>query len=90
MRIRIKGEQGFITEKGQSDRSGIKRFEWERDISVEDALALIHLCEPGIIDKTRYLIRYGAHVFEVDEFYGNNESLTMAEVELADENEKFD
>ncbi len=50
----------------------------------------MRLCEPGVIDKTRYLVRSGRHVFEVDEFYGDNEGLIMAEVELSDEQEAFE
>ena len=92
VRIRVKGEKGFITVKGIGNASGAARFEWEKDIPVEDAKALLDLAEPGVIDKTRYLVRNtdGKHVWEVDEFYGDNDGLTVAEVELADENEPFD
>ena len=48
------------------------------------------LCEPGLIDKTRYLVKSGSHTFEVDEFYGDNEGLVMAEVELQSEDEPFE
>ena len=65
-------------------------FEWEKEIPVEDVKALLEICEPGVIDKTRYLVKVGTHTFEVDEFYGDNEGLTVAEVELSDENEAFD
>ena len=85
--MRIKGEQGYITVKGQG--SGITRFEWEKEIPVDDARELMELCEPGIIDKTRYLIDEGEHTFEVDEFYGDNEGLIIAEIELSSENESF-
>lgn len=90
VRIRIKGEIGFITIKGIGKESGASRFEWEREISVKNAKELFKICEPGTIDKTRYNVKYGDHTFEVDEFYGDNEGLTVAEVELSSEDEKID
>ena len=90
VRIRIKGETGYITVKGRSNTSGTSRFEWEKEISVKDADALLLLCEKGILDKYRYEILVGNHVFEVDEFYGDNEGLTVAEVELNSEDETFE
>lgn len=92
VRIRIRGERGFITIKGLGSGSGISRFEWEKEIPAEEARELIKLAEPGVIDKTRYLVANtdGVHTWEVDEFYGGNEGLIMAEIELSDENEPFD
>ncbi|MGB3149993.1 MAG: CYTH domain-containing protein [Maribacter sp.] len=90
VRIRIKGEKGFITVKGRSNELGISRFEWEKEIKLDEAEALLELCEKGILEKSRYKIPYGKHVFEVDEFYGLNEGLTIGEVELSSENEAFD
>lgn len=90
VRVRVKGDKGFITIKGIGNASGASRFEWEKEIPVEDVKALLEICEPGVIDKTRYLVKAGEHTFEVDEFYGDNEGLTVAEVELSDENEAFD
>ena len=92
VRIRIKEDRGFITVKGKSNDSGATRFEWEKEIPAEDAKALMNLAEPGVIDKTRYLIKNtdGVHTWEVDEFYGDNLGLIVAEVELSDENEPFD
>lgn len=90
VRVRVKGDKGFITIKGIGNASGASRFEWEKEIPVEDVKALLEICEPGVIDKTRYLVKVGTHTFEVDEFYGDNEGLTVAEVELLDENEAFD
>ena len=92
VRIRVKGEKGYITIKGLGNASGAARFEWEKEIPIEDAKALLDLAEPGIIDKTRYLVKNTdeKHVWEVDEFYGDNDGLIVAEVELADENEPFD
>ena len=92
VRIRVKGEKGFITVKGIGNASGAARFEWEKEIPVDEVKALLDLAEPGVIDKTRYLETNtdGKHTWEVDEFYGDNDGLTVAEVELADENEPFD
>ena len=89
VRVRVKGEKGFITVKGIGNDSGASRFEWEKEIPVEEVKELLKICEPGVIDKTRYLVDCGAHTFEVDEFYGDNEGLVVAEVELSDENEEF-
>lgn len=89
VRIRIKGDIGFITVKGKSNEAGTSRFEWEKEISVEDADNLLKLCEKGILEKCRYEIVSGNHVYEVDEFYGDNEGLTVAEIELNSENERF-
>ena len=90
VRVRVKGEKGFITIKGIGSKSGASRYEWEKEIPVSEVKELLELCEPGIIDKTRFLVDAGNHTFEVDEFYGDNEGLTVAEVELSDENEKFE
>ncbi len=89
VRVRVKGEKGYITIKGKGNDSGASRYEWEKEIPVDEVKELLKLCEPGIIDKTRYLVKAGEHTFEVDEFYGENEGLVMAEVELKDENEDF-
>ena len=91
VRVRVRGDKGYLTIKGPSDRAGLARFEWEKEITVGDANELMRICEPGIIDKTRYLVKSpdGRHVWEVDEFYGENEGLVMAEIELDDENESF-
>jgi adenylate cyclase len=90
VRVRIKGNKGFITIKGASNETGMSRFEWEKEIPVEEAKKLLLLCEKGIIDKTRYEIKVGPHIFEVDEFYGDNEGLIIAEIELSSENELFE
>ena len=90
VRVRIKGDKGFLTIKGIGNASGASRFEWEREISVEDAKELLELCEPGVIDKTRYIVKAdGDLVFEVDEFYGDNDGLTVAEIELPTEDTPF-
>jgi adenylate cyclase len=90
VRIRIMGDKGYITIKGKPSKSGASRFEWEKEISIEDAKQLLELCEPGIIDKTRYLVKAKCYNYEVDEFYGDNEGLTIAEIELPDENAPFE
>jgi len=90
VRVRIKGDKGFITIKGIGNASGASRYEWEKEIPVSEVKELLELCESGIIDKTRFLVDAGKHTFEVDEFYGDNEGLTVAEVELSDENEAFE
>ncbi len=89
VRVRIQGNDGFITIKGKSNKSGLTRYEWEKQISQAEAEELIHLCEPGIIEKTRFEISVGDHTFEVDDFMGENEGLIIAEVELNSETEPF-
>lgn len=89
VRVRLKDETGFLTVKGQSTANGLSRFEWEKSISTAEAEALLALCEPGIIDKVRYEVICGKHVYEIDEFFGDNEGLVMAEVELNAENESY-
>ncbi|WP_025001794.1 CYTH domain-containing protein [Prevotella dentasini] len=90
VRIRIRDDRGYLTIKGPSRDGGLSRYEFEREITLREAEELMQLCEPGIIEKRRYLIDFGGHTFEVDEFHGDNEGLVMAEVELSDESESFD
>ena len=89
VRVRIRDEKGYLTIKGPAGENGLSRYEWEKEIPLDEAQELMKLCEPGMIDKTRYLVQSGNHVFEVDEFYGENEGLVVAEVELSSENESF-
>lgn len=89
VRVRIRDGKGYLTIKGASNASGTSRYEWEKELPLAEAEALMKLCEPGIIDKTRYLVHSGVHTFEVDEFYGENEGLVVAEVELSSEDEAF-
>ena len=89
VRVRIADEKAFMTIKGKSNATGTTRFEWEKEIDKSEAENLLLLCEPSVIDKTRYLIKVGDHTFEVDEFYGDNQGLTVAEVELNSETETF-
>lgn len=89
VRIRIRDEQAYITIKGPSLDGGLSRYEFEQEIPLSDGMQLMKLCEPGIIDKIRWLVRSGDHVFEVDEFFGENQGLVMAEVELRTTTETF-
>ncbi len=90
VRIRVSDDTGFITIKGKSNKNGTSRFEWEKEISATEAEELLLLCEPTIIEKTRYLIKVGYHTFEVDEFAGENSGLVVAEIELNSEDEVFE
>ena len=90
VRVRTRGEQAFLTIKGPSVDGGLTRYEFEKEITLDEAEHLFRLCEPGIIDKTRYLVPSGHHTFEVDEFYGDNEGLVMAEVELSRPNQPYE
>lgn len=90
VRVRIKGNKGFLTIKGKGNESGTTRFEWEKEIEVTEAEQLLLLCEDGVIDKVRYEIPFGKHLYEVDVFEGDNKGLIIAEIELEDENESFE
>lgn len=89
VRVRIRGDKGYLTIKGAADAQGISRYEWEKEIPLDEARELMKLCVDGVIDKTRYLVRSGKHIFEVDEFHGDNTGLLMAEVELSAIDESF-
>ncbi|MCF8348722.1 MAG: CYTH domain-containing protein [Bacteroidales bacterium] len=90
VRVRVKGDKGFITIKGIGSTSGASRYEWEKEIPIEEVQELLKLCEPGVIDKTRYLVaEISGLTFEVDEFYGDNDGLTVAEIELPGEDTPF-
>ncbi len=90
VRVRITDNKGFITIKGLSSTNGLSRYEWEHEISLKDAESLLKLCEPGIIEKKRYLINFKKYLFEIDVFLGDNKGLVIAEVELKSESETFD
>lgn len=90
VRVRIKGDTAFLTVKGKSNDAGTIRMEWEKEIGIKDAEALLAICEKGQIDKIRYEIQEGNHTYEVDEFFLNNKGLTIAEVELSAEDETFE
>lgn len=90
VRVRLKENQGYLTVKGLTSSDGVTRFEWEKEIAKTDAEALLTLCEKGIIDKIRYEVKVGNHIYEVDEFFGENEGLVMAEIELQHIDEPFE
>lgn len=90
VRIRIKEKKGYLTIKGITNEAGLSRFEWEKEIPLDEAEKLLLLCEEGVIDKTRYEVKIGNHIYEIDEFYGQNEGLIIAEIELQSESEIFE
>lgn len=90
VRVRVKGSKGYITIKGIGNDTGASRYEWEKEIPIEEVQELLKICEPGVIDKTRFEVKTGELKFEVDEFYGENQGLTVAEIELPSEDTKFD
>jgi len=87
IRIRIMGDSAFFTVKGRTSPNGLSRFEWEYQIPLADGRALLELCEQRPMEKIRYRVPVHGHVFEVDEFFGVNEGLLLAEVELRHEEE---
>lgn len=87
VRVRLRGGRGYMTVKGPTN--GVSRFEWEKEIAADEARSLLALCA-AVIDKTRYLVDYGGHTFEVDEYHGDNDGLTVAEIELSSEDESFE
>ncbi len=90
VRVRIAGDKGFITIKGIADKSQMKRFEWEKEIPEYEAEELFSLCKKPVVEKTRYIVKYKNHIFEVDEFLGNNDGLIIAEVEFNSVDEKIE
>ena len=90
VRVRIRDDKGYLTIKGPSHNGGLSRYEFEKEITLQEAQQLMLLCESDVIDKHRYLVPYAGHTFEVDEFHGDNDGLVMAEVELKSENEPFE
>lgn len=90
VRIRIKGDSAYLTIKSTISGKELTRYEWETEIPVADAEDMLQFCEEEIIEKTRYLVQTSTHVFEVDEFYGSNQGLIVAEVELKSEDEEFE
>lgn len=90
VRIRICEQNAYITIKGQTSESGTSRYEWEKEINIEDAKQLMLLCREGVVTKIRHLIPFKNHTFEVDEFLKDNSGLVIAEIELSNENEDFE
>lgn len=89
VRVRIRDSKAYLTIKGKSRDGGLSRYEFEKEILIEEAQELLKLCRGGVIDKHRYLVKSGQHTFEVDEFHGDNDGLVMAEVELKSADEEF-
>ena len=85
VRIRIKNKQAFLTIKGISSASGMSRFEWEKELTLEEGEMLFQLALPTVIVKTRYIVPQGALSFEVDVFEGDHQGLILAEIELPSE-----
>jgi adenylate cyclase len=90
VRVRVKGDKGFLTIKGVSNKTGTSRFEWEREIDLKEAKELLSICFKGVIDKIRYEVKTSLHTYEVDEFFGENIGLVVAEIELNYEDESFE
>lgn len=86
VRVRLAGERAFLTVKGPND--GIVRAEFEYEVPVADAKELLDLCEQPLIEKIRYCESFGQRLWEIDCFFGANEGLLMAEVELEREDEQ--
>ncbi len=92
VRIRVRDDKAYLTIKSRSADGGLSRYEFEKEITLDEASNLLKLCRGGVIDKNRYLVRSadGSHVWEVDEFFGDNQGLIMAEVELSSADEPFE
>lgn len=90
VRVRVSNKKAFLTIKGIGSANGMSRFEWEKEILVGEALQLLKLCEPTIVEKIRYVIPIKNNlVIEVDEFLAENKGLIIAEIELKSETQKF-
>jgi len=89
VRVRLRDDRGYLTIKGKSE-DGISRFEWEKEIPLSEAHALLPLCEPFPIEKTRYEVLVGQSLWEVDVFHGKNQGLILAEIELKDTEATFE
>ncbi len=90
VRVRIKGDEGYLTIKGKSNEAGTSRFEWEKKITLNEAKSLLDICLKGVIEKIRYEVKIKNHIYEIDEFFGKNNGLVVAEIELNSENEAFE
>jgi adenylate cyclase len=90
VRVRVRDDKAYLTIKSHSVDGGLSRYEFEKEITLDEASHLMKLCSGGVIDKHRYLVKSGSHTFEVDEFHGPNEGLVMAEVELSSADEPFE
>lgn len=90
VRVRIIDSKGYITVKGLSSEDGTTRYEWEKEILIEEANSLLNLCEEGVVEKKRFFVKAGNHIYEIDEFKNMNEGLIVAEIELNSVDESFE
>ena len=90
VRIRVRDDKAYLTIKARSVNGGMTRYEFEKEITLDEADNLLKLCRGGFIDKCRWLVKSGDHTFEVDEFAGDNAGLVVAEVELSSPDEAFE
>jgi adenylate cyclase len=90
IRLRISDNNSFLTIKSPDKKTGFTRNEWEFEIPVQMASGILEICLQGTIEKTRYKVPFRDHIFDVDQFHGKNEGLTIAEIELTDEGEEFE
>ncbi len=91
VRIRLNNKKGWITIKGESDKKGLSRMEWEREIPLKTAKKLLKICLPNPINKIRYKIQLNNNItIEVDEFLGHNKGLVLAEIELISKDQSFE
>ena len=90
VRIRLRDDKAYLTIKGPATGNGLGRYEFETEIPMDDAHELMKLCMPGVVIKDRYLVKSGKHTVEVDEFFGDNEGLVMAEIEFESEDEEYE
>lgn len=87
VRVRIKDDKGFLTIKGKN--KGASRAEFEYEIPLEDALSMLDMCLPPILEKVRYIVPFDGHIWEVDEFFGDRSGLVTAEIELKSDDEDY-
>lgn len=87
VRVRTVDDRGYLTVKGIT--VGDTRREFEYEVPYEDAVGMLAMCEDGVIEKTRYIVRFGGFVWEVDEFHGRKEGLTVAEIELPESGREY-
>ena len=90
VRIRITDDKAYLTIKGKPAAGHFARYEWEKEIDVQEAKELMQLCQGTIIDKTRWIVpaKEEGLKWEVDEFHGKHEGLTLAEIELTSEEQE--
>ena len=90
VRVRTRDDKAYLTIKGKSVNGGMTRYEFEKEITLDEARSLLKLCKGGVVDKQRWLVKSGNHTFDVDEFFGDNAGLVLAEVELSSEDEIYE